>query len=172
MFGNLRVLVCSALFVAMSIVLGKFVPLINVDVLRFSLENLPILMAGIVFGPAIGAVVGGVADIVGCVLVGYQINPVVTLGAITIGLVSGIFSFYIVKKFSLLKIALSVGAAHLCGSVLVKSFGLAAFYEWSVWVLMLIRLLNYSILAVCETALIYLILKNKFIYSQFDKMKG
>lgn len=171
MFSKIRVLVCSALFVAMSIVLGKFVPLVNINVLRFSLENLPILMSGIVFGPAVGALVGGIADIVGCILVGYQINPIVTLGAITVGFISGFFSFYVVKKFTLLKIAVSVGTGHIFGSVLVKSFGLAVYYDWSIWFLMLIRLLNYAIIAVCETAIIYLLLKNKFLYSQFEKMR-
>ena len=170
-FGNLKVLVCAAIFVALSIVLGKFVPLVNFDVLRFSLENLPILMAGILFGPAVGAVVGGVADIVGCVLVGYTINPLVTLGAVAIGLVSGVCSYYIVSRFSLLQIALSVGVAHLIGSVFIKSFGLAAFYDWPLWQLMLIRLVNYAILAVCETAVIYILLRNKGVYSQFEKMR-
>ena len=170
-FGNLKVLVCAAIFVALSIVLGKFVPLVNFDVLRFSLEILPILMAGILFGPAVGAVVGGVADIVGCVLVGYTINPLVTLGAVAIGLVSGVCSYYIVSRFSLLQIALSVGVAHLAGSVFIKSFGLAASYDWPLWQLMLIRLVNYAILAVCETAVIYILLRNKGVYSQFEKMR-
>lgn len=171
-FGSLKVLVCAAIFVALSIVLGKFVPLLNFDVLRFSLENLPILMAGIMFGPAVGAVVGGVADLVGCVLVGYTINPLVTAGAIAIGLVSGLFSFYFVKKLPLLlQVAISVGAAHIIGSVLIKSVGLAAYYDWPLWQLMLIRLLNYVILGVCETAIIYILMRNKGVYSQIEKMR-
>ena len=171
-FGSIRIMACASIFIALSIVFGKYVPLLNIDVLRFSLENLPILMAGIVFGPIVGGVVGGVADLIGCVLVGYTINPVVTIGSIAIGALSGVCSHFLIKRFSLLQVALSVGVAHLIGSVVIKSIGLAAFYSWPLYQLMLIRLANYAILAVCETTIIYILLKNKSISSQFDRIKS
>lgn len=171
LFGNLQVMVCAAVFAAMSIVLGKFVPLINVDVLRFSFENLPILMAGIAFGPFVGALVGGCADIIGCLLVGYTINPLVTLGAVAIGFFSGVISFYVIKDSLLPKVSLSVGAAHIIGSVLIKSIGLAAYYSYPLYQLMLIRLLNYAILAVCESTVIYLLLKNKGVNMQLNRIR-
>ncbi len=171
-FGNLKVWVCASIFVAMSIVLGKFVPLINLDFLRFSLENLPILMAGIAFGPIVGATVGLMADLIGCLLVGYQINPLVMLGAVIVGGASGLVSHFLVKKFSAFQVALSVAAAHILGSVLVKSVGLAAFYDMPLYLLMLIRLLNYAILGVAEFFLIYILMKNKGISSQITKLRS
>ena len=172
LLGNLKVWVCASVFVAMSIVLGKFVPLINLDFLRFSLENLPILMSGIAFGPVVGATVGLMADLIGCILVGYQINPLVMLGAVTVGGVSGIVSHFFVKKFSPLQLALSVAAAHIIGSVIIKSVGLAAFYDMPLYLLMLIRLLNYTILGVAEFFLIYVLLKNKGISSQIARLRS
>ena len=59
----------------MSIVLGKLLVFNITDSIRISLENLPLLMAGIFFGPFIGAAVGAGADIIGCLIVGYSINP-------------------------------------------------------------------------------------------------
>ena len=67
LFGSPRILCAAALLAALSIVLGKYMA-ISTPIFRFSFENLPILMAGIFFGPIIGAAVGLIADIVGCLL--------------------------------------------------------------------------------------------------------
>ena len=62
---NLKVLAISALFAAFSIILGKFLAF-NIGVtLRFSLENLPIILSGFFFGGPVGALTALVADIIG-----------------------------------------------------------------------------------------------------------
>ena len=81
----------------MSIVLGKVLAFNIGDFFRVSLENLPIIFIGIAFGPLWGAVVGAVADLVGCFIVGYTVNPIITLGAMTVGAIAGIIS-QITKK--------------------------------------------------------------------------
>ena len=86
---SLRITIILALMVAISILMGKYLAIRGGDVMRFSLENTPIILSGIAFGPGAGTLVGLVADIVGCVMVGYTINPLVTLGAVAIGLISG-----------------------------------------------------------------------------------
>ena len=110
-FKSLTVLVISAFLAAISIVCGKYLAIRGGDVMRFSFENMPILMAGMLFGPVIGAVVGVVADLIGCVMVGYTINPVVTAGAAAIGFVGGV-CYYILGKIKKcpygLKISVSV----------------------------------------------------------------
>ena len=88
-FGTLKVMVCVALFVAMSIVCGKYLAIGVGNVLRFSFENMPIILSGLMFGPVVGIFAGVAADIVGCVLVGYALNPIVTIGAAAVGGVSG-----------------------------------------------------------------------------------
>ena len=84
-----RLALCAFL-VALSIVCGKFLKIPVGDVMRFSFENLPILFAGLVFGPVEGVLVGVVADLLGCVLYGYTVNPLVTVGAACIGLLAGV----------------------------------------------------------------------------------
>ncbi|MDE5563661.1 MAG: folate family ECF transporter S component, partial [Oscillospiraceae bacterium] len=84
LFGNVRVLIIAALLIAMSIVFGKVLSF-TIGPLRISFENLPILMAGIFFGSIIGMVVGAAADVIGCLIVGYAINPIITAGAAWIG---------------------------------------------------------------------------------------
>ena len=162
-----------ALLSAISIIAGKYLAIPGGEVLRFSFENLPILFAGIAFGPISGAFVGAVADLVGCVLVGYAINPLVTAGAVSIGIVSGI-SALILKKFSLplsVRITLSVALAHLVGSVIIKTIGLAIFYSMPTEILMLWRLLNYVIVGTVEGIILYVLMKNKLIIGQVESVR-
>ena len=160
-FGTLRVLTFSALLCAMSIVLGKYLAIRGGEILRFSFENLPILLAGILFGPVVGAAVGAVADLLGCLLVGYAINPLVTAGAVLIGASAGLL-WRLSRRCPLgPRVLLSVGTAHLLGSVLLKTLGLAAFYAMPLGLLLLWRLLNYAIVGTLEILLTYAILKNQ-----------
>ena len=86
---NLKVLVTAALFSTISFVCGKFLAFNIGDTVRFSFENLPIILCGMAFGPAVGALTGLAADIIGCILRGYAINPVLTFAAAFIGFSSG-----------------------------------------------------------------------------------
>lgn len=172
----LRLTVFAALLSAISIICGKYLAFNAGEFIRFSFENLPIIFAGMAFGPIIGVAVGVVADLVGCLLVGYAINPIITIGAGVIGLLSGI-SYFIPKgnaKFSyLLKISLTVAAAHLVGSVIIKSFGLSVFYDLPLIILMLWRLLNYLIVGTVEGFILYHLMKNKRIAHEIASiMKG
>lgn len=171
----LRLTVACAFLTAASIVLGKYLAVNLSDVLRFSFENLPIILAGIAFGPIAGAAVGTVADLLGCVLVGYGINPLVMIGAATIGATAGVFRFFFNKSGGvslLLKIICAEILAHLIGSVVVKTIGLSAWYDMELVILMLWRLLNYVIISAAEIPLLYAILKNRGICKQIDIIRG
>ena len=173
-FGTLAVMVASSLLAAMSIVLGKYLAIGVGNVLRFSFENLPIMLAGMLFGPIIGAAVALVADLVGCILVGYAVNPVVTVGAVAIGAISGAAYHLLKKRLAIghgLCVSLSVIAAHAVGSVLIKTPGLAMFYDMPMGMLFLYRLLNYAIVGSVETVLLYFITKNKAVCSSLERIK-
>jgi len=168
---NLRVLVCAALLAAISIVCGKFLAFGVGNVLRFSFENLPILLAGIAFGPIVGAITGLLADLLGCLMVGYAINPLVTAGAVMIGFLSGFLSCLIPSKHLCLRVSLCVAVSHMVGSVLVKTYGLAAWYDFPLYQLMLWRALNYLIIGIVEGTLLYFLLRNGAVKKQLEHMK-
>ena len=121
------------------------------------------------FGPLVGAAVGVAADLIGCVLVGYAINPILTVGAATIGLLGGLLYRLPRRLPQTLRILMAVGIGHLVGSVVIKTLGLAAFYDMPVGLLMIWRLLNYLIVGILEYILIYFIMKNKAIRSVEDR---
>ena len=168
-----KVVAVLAMLSAISIICGKYLAIRGGDILRFSFENLPIIFAGLAFGPVAGVLVGAVADLVGCVMVGYSINPLVTVGAVVIGAVSGL-SGMLAKRLGFKCTATVIIAtllSHLLGSVIVKTFGLAVYYDMPIFVLMLWRLLNYVIVGGVECALLVVLLKNKEVSRLIADMK-
>ncbi len=175
-FGSLSGLCFAGILTAMSIVLGKFLQIPNPfqEFIRISFENLPIILGGISLGPIAGLMIGLVADLLGCVLYGYAINWRITLGAGAVGLISGLWSL-VFRKPCLVSIIVSTVSAHLVGSVIIKSWGLAKWYlasydlgytEFLLW-----RLLNYSLIATAECVIIYLLFKNKAFKKQIGGMR-
>ena len=166
-------MVVSAFFAAMSIVLGKYLAINLGEVLRFSLENLPIIFVGLAFGSVAGGAVGALADLLGCVLVGYTINPLVTVGATAIGVVAGIYR-YIPKKSGgvsrYILIFSFVFLSHAVGSVIIKTVGLASFYSMPLVALMLWRALNYLIVGAVEGAVLCFLFKSKAINTQINNI--
>lgn len=156
-------LVLCAFLVALSIVCGKFLKIPVGDVLRFSFENLPVLFAGLVFGPVEGVLVGVVADLLGCVLYGYAVNPLVTAGAVCIGLLSGMGGIVLRRLPLAWRVVLTVAVAHLIGSVGIKTLGLAQYYSMPLLPLMGWRLLNYVLVGIAEAFALYLLLRHKGI---------
>lgn len=175
-FHTLQGLCFAAILAAMSIVLGKFLQIPNPfqEFIRISFENLPVILAGLTLGPIAGALVGTVADLIGCLLYGYTINPIITLGAASVGFVSGFMANYIIKKPLVLKVIVSVSFAHIIGSVLIKSAGLAAWYlatyELGYWEFVAWRLLNYVLIGIAEGVIIYLLYKNRAFKKQLERM--
>ncbi len=170
---SLKMIATLAMLVAISIVLGKFLAIPVGDVLRFSFENLPIIFAGITFGAIPAVLVAVTADILGCILVGFAINPIVTLGAATIGVVSGIVPQLIRKHKSISRVPLiiiTVALSHLCGSVLIKTFGLAVFYDIPIPLLMIWRFLNYTVVGALEILIISVLLERDGMRRQIEQI--
>ena len=63
LFGSLTTMTVSAMMVALSAVIGyicKTIPALNLGSgLRITFENLPIIVVGIMFGPIVGGIIGG-----------------------------------------------------------------------------------------------------------------
>ncbi len=159
---SLRRICLGGLLAALSIVFGKLLAFNIGETFRVSLENLPIILAGITLGPLYGAMIGLVADIVGCLMVGYTVNPLVTLGAMAIGFVSG-FVFRLIRGQGRGRIAIAVTAAHIVGSLLIKTAGLSVFYGMEYFSLFFYRLINYLPIATLESIIVYILTKNRGI---------
>ena len=86
-----KTLAYCALLAALSVVLARLiVPMPNAFT-RFSIEAVPIFLAGLFFGPVAGGCVGFAADLVGCLFSGFGYNPLLSLPPILYGAFAGLF---------------------------------------------------------------------------------
>lgn len=154
---SVRRLVLYALLVAMSIVFGRILA-IDAGALRFHLGAVPVLLAAMLFGPVEGAVIGGVADMLGATLVGYAINPFITLGAAAIGLVCGLV-WRFPGRHTLPQTAAAVFSGHIVGSLVINTLALRYFYGYA-WGVLVFRVPSYLILSVLETAILFALVRS------------
>ena len=157
----IKMLTNMAMMAALSTVIGIFCKSV-LDfggVYRITFENLPIILSGIVLGPIAGGTVGLCSDLISYLLTGqaYPLNPIVTLGAVMIGVVSGVVAKYIVRKKGKTQIILSALFAHIIGSMIIKPIGLYQFYG----MLVLWRIPLYLVIAPIEILILCLLLKSK-----------
>ena len=169
-FGSVKRLALAAMLTAMSVVIGIFCKtVLNFadGLFRITFENLPIILGGIMFGPIVGAIIGAASDLLSYLLSPQTFPPnlIVTLGASVIGMTAGIVSKLVVKRHGALQFALSGGIAHLIGSVVIKSSGLFAYYQW----LILWRIPLYLVIAPIEIMIMCLLYKNSAFRRLFDK---
>ena len=148
-----------ALLTAMSIVFAR-VFTISTGFVRFNLGALPTHLAAVWFGPAGGFAVGALADMIGGTLSGYSINPLITLGAGSVGLVSGLLFRQLSQLRLGLRLQLSITAGHVVGSVIINSIALHLFYGYA-WPVLVARIPNALILSAVNTVLVRLLLQNK-----------
>ena len=152
---RIRALTVSAMLTAMSVVIGilcKNFLNFGGGLFRVTFENLPIIMGGLIFGPVIGGIIGAASDLLSYLFSAqiYPPNLIVTLGAISVGVVSGVMSKYVIRKRGKAQIIVSGGLAHIVGSMIIKPIGLFQFYSWAV----LLRIPFYMIIAPLEIILI------------------
>ena len=123
-----KTLAYCALLSALSVVLARLViPMPAADT-RFSIEAVPIFLAGMLFGPLPGALVGFTADFVGCLFSPYGYNPIFCIPPILYGLSAGLFRRFLHTEISPFRIGLALLPPVLLGSILYQSLTLSYMY--------------------------------------------
>ncbi len=160
-----RTLAYSALLAALSVVLARMIiPMPNAST-RFSIEAVPIFLAGMLFGPVPGALVGFTADLVGCLFSGYGYNPIFCLPPILYGLCGGFARFYICEKPNLLRLSLGWLPPVGLGSVLYQSAALALIYGKDIFyksylIYLSSRSVQFAVTIVLDILIVYLLCKS------------
>lgn len=163
---NARVLTTCALLSAAAIILSRLIiPMPNVTT-RFSLEAIPYFLAGMLFGPLPGALVGAASDVIGCLFSGYGFNPLFSIPPILYGLTSGVFRRFVADKPTMFRIGLVFSIPVILGSILYQSWALAFVYGGKAFesffiTKLLTRSVQFAATWLAETIIVYILIKSK-----------
>lgn len=139
---TLRIITFSALLVALEIVLNRFCS-INTAGWKIGFSFVPVVMAALIYGPVVGAVVGGLGDLIGALL--FPIGPYFpgfTICAAMTGFVYGLFLYRkdadsevrrTIGDFSLFNNESKVKFIHIIVPVLINSIVIGMFIN-TTWV--------------------------------------
>lgn len=169
-------LTVCALLTALSVVLARLLTIIPSEVSRFSLEAVPILLAGLLFGPLPGAAVGFAADFIGCLFSPFGYNPIFCLPPILYGLWAGLVRRYVWHRPTLWRAAMAVFPAAVCGSVLWQSMALALVYGGAAkWPYFLTRLaarsVQFAITGCIDALLVWLLMRRNALSPVLRRIK-
>ena len=160
-----RTLTYCALLAALSVVLARLIGLMPDASSRFSIEAVPIFLAGMLFGPLPGALVGFVADFVGCLFSAFGYNPIFCIPPILYGLFAGVFRHYLSKNITIPRLLFAFLPPVVLGSLLYQSASLSymyydgAFLQGFIYYLST-RALQFSLTIVVDVILIHLLFKS------------
>ena len=124
---TVKTIASCALLAAISIVMARLLSFATPDGVRWSADKFPLFLAGMLFGPLMGAMTGFVADLLGSIMQ-FGFNPFLCPPAILYGLFGGLFRWYLAKKFSVVRVGIAYLFPVVLGSILYQSFALAYFY--------------------------------------------
>ncbi len=173
---NTKTLAYCAMLVALGVVLSRLAGIMPSEVSRYSIGMVPTFLAGLLFGPIPGALVGFAADFIGCLFSPYPYNPIFCVSPILYGIFSGILHYALRRGYSERKLMIGIPVAYFfsmaLGSVLYMSAAMAftyagegAFRPYFITQL-LKRLVQYAVVLPVDSIITCLLFKTKI----FDRM--
>lgn len=166
MTWDTRTLVFLGLLVAMHIVLVRLV-VIDLGSYRITIGSVCTILAGLWFGPVAGGVSGLISDVLGCILKGYAINPLITVAAILWGVIPALMRPLMtgskVKKTGMLW--LSVVVTSILATLVFTTAGLVLLLGYNFYAIMPGRIVQWAIMTP-----IYCVLTSVLYYSPLTSM--
>ncbi len=151
-----RTLVITSLLVAITVILARFLPIFRNDVIRISIEFLPIALGSIIFGPLIGGLTGLLADIIGATLFpSGTFFPGFTLSAFLTGIIYGLLLYK--KNITVIKIVITIIIKVVIIDLVMVTTWLLIIYKMPLEALLLSRIIKCAIIVPIEILLIYFV---------------
>ncbi|MCC8066747.1 MAG: folate family ECF transporter S component [Clostridiales bacterium] len=130
-----RTVVFLGLLIAMHIVLTRLI-VIELGSYRITVGCVCTILAGLWFGPVGGGICGLVADLLGCLLKGYAVNPLITIAAMMWGIIPALCRPVMSGGKTKKTVFLCVGVvlASICSTLGFTTTGLALINGGKFWV--------------------------------------
>ena len=145
---NVKTLVFMALLIAMHLVLTR-VLVIDLGAYRISVGSVTTILAGLWLGPVAGGVCGFCADIIGCFMKGYAVNPFITVAAILWGVLPALAKPFFAKRKKTGKtvgICVSIVVTAVLSSLVLTTAGLVIMLGYNFYAIMPGRLVQFAIM--------------------------
>lgn len=154
--NNVYRMVVLAMLIAVSIILTRFLVIYLTNDIRISLGNIPIMLAGVWFGPLWGLIVGFVADVVGStVFSAYGWYAPMTFTPMVMGLLAGLLAHIPEKRNTMMRWGIVTMSCNIPGTMLWTTLCLSWMYGSPFWVLLPARLVLYIFIALGEGLILY-----------------
>ncbi|MDR2358019.1 MAG: folate family ECF transporter S component [Oscillospiraceae bacterium] len=156
-----RTMTALAALIAFSVVLTRFLSYAPEGPLRMSVGNMPIVLAGILFGPVGGALAGFAADVIGASVQGYGFNPLLIPTPILMGLIPGLLRPILDREATYLRFLLVSILPYIVGSIGYQSYILYTMYggSYSIWFIYGWRAVIFIITPLVDTFIIYILFR-------------
>ena len=161
--GTRQITVC-ALLCALNVVFARFFTVMPSAVARFSIEAVPIILAGYFFGPVSGMLVGFVGDTVGCLFSSYGWDPIISVSPMLMGAFAGLLRPLVArvqKPWDIWRGALTILPGKILGSVFWTSLCLVwlGYSKKGLGLLMGARVAEASLEWILDTVVVYFLLR-------------
>lgn len=156
-----KTLTYCALLAALQVAMTRLMGIMPTEFSRISLGAIPTVLAGVLFGPVAGGLVGFVSDLVGCLFTGYGYNPLFCVPPILYGVCGGLFRGLLAQKVTFLRVLLAIAPAALLGSILYQSWALGFVSGKGFWFFFSTRAVQHIITAVVGAVIINLLFRTK-----------
>ncbi|MBS3810587.1 MAG: folate family ECF transporter S component [Halanaerobiales bacterium] len=164
-----RKLVFLSLLTALGVILTRFLslrlPLFGIEGIRIGIGSLPIIFAGMVFGPFAGGIVGALTD-----LIGYWVSPMgaymphFTLTAFLTGFIPGFILIYLFKEKRQIKyILISITVGQVITSIILVTYFIHILFGVPYKPILIPRLVSQPINIVIYSYLINILFRNKVL---------
>ena len=140
-------LVSLGALTAIYLILSRFLAINIGGFGRIQLGVVARIMAGVWFGPLAGALCGLASDLLGCLIQGNAVNPLITLSAILWGVIPAFFvpQSNASKKAAILKLCLGTILACIICTLFVTTAGLVLINGFSLVAILPTRLIQLAV---------------------------
>ncbi len=153
---SLKLMVIVALLTAVQIVLSRLLSIAMWNT-KIGFGFVPVMLAGMLFGPLAGALVGGLSDLIGALL--FPIGPYFPGFTLTAALTGAMFGWVLHKRQSFGRVCGVVLFNQLILGLVVNSFWITLLYGSPYIPLLGSRLVQYAILVPVEVIVTWFLLR-------------
>ncbi|NLK71517.1 MAG: folate family ECF transporter S component [Clostridiales bacterium] len=168
-------LISLALLSAISIILTRFLSFYVLDnTVRLGFGHIPILLAGILFGPLSGALAGAVSDLLGILIMpSYGFFPGFTVASILTGMIPGLL-VKIFEKRRLMGFGGVLGIVYITeffSSILITTLAVSMYYGAPLEIIIIPRSITTLIMSMVYSIIIAVLYKQLVRQEFINRMR-